>query len=43
MISDADQLVKSLKESTYFHALLKDKTLTRKVADVAFNSKFYKA
>jgi hypothetical protein len=43
MISDADQLVKALKESTYFHALLNDNTLTRKVSDAAINSKFYEA
>jgi len=35
MMSDADQLVKALKESTYFRALLDDKILTRKVSDVA--------
>jgi AbiU2 len=43
MISDADQLVRALKESTYFHTLLNDSTLTRKVSDAAFNSKFYEA
>jgi hypothetical protein len=43
MMSDADQLVKALKESTYFHTLLDDKNLTREVADVVFNSKFYQA
>jgi hypothetical protein len=41
MVSDVDQLVKALKESTYFWASLEDKTLTRKVADVAFNSKYH--
>jgi hypothetical protein len=43
MMSDADQLVKALKESTYFHALLNHNNLTRKVSDVAFNSKFHDA
>lgn len=41
-ISDADSLIKALKESTYFHVLLEDKTLTRKVADTAFSSKYYR-
>jgi hypothetical protein len=40
MTSDADQLVKALKESTYFRALLDDRFLTRKVCDVAFKSKY---
>jgi hypothetical protein len=39
-LSDADQLMKAMKESTYFRALLDEKTLTRKVADIAFNSKY---
>ena len=43
MLSDADQLVKALKESTYFLALLDDTTLTRKVSVVAFKSKYYEA
>ncbi len=43
MVSDADQLVKALKESTYLWDLLEDKTLTRKVADVAFKSKYHEA
>jgi hypothetical protein len=42
-LSDADSLVKALKESTYFHAILNDKTLTKKAADVAFASKYYEA
>jgi hypothetical protein len=42
-MSDADQLLKALKESTYFRALLDDRAVTRKVADVAFNSKYYEA
>ena len=42
-MSDADQLMKALKESTYFRALLDDETLTRKVSDVAFNSKYREA
>ena len=43
MVSDADQLVKTLKESTYFWALLEDKTLSGKVGDVAFKSKYREA
>lgn len=42
-LSDADQLVKAMKESTYFRALLDDETLTCRVADVAFNSKYHDA
>ncbi len=42
-LSDADSLVKALKESTYFHALLNDKKSTRNCADVAFGSKFAEA
>lgn len=38
MISDADCLVKALKESTYFHSTLDDHALTRRVADIGFNS-----
>jgi hypothetical protein len=43
MMSDTDRLVKTLKESLYFRALLDDNTRTRKVSDVAVNSKFYRA
>jgi hypothetical protein len=43
MMSDADQLVKALKESAYFRTLLDDSALARKVSDVAFNSKYYEA
>lgn len=39
-LSDADDLLKALKESTYFRALLADNQLTQECADVAFNSKF---
>jgi AbiU2 len=42
-LSDADSLVKALKESTYFHTLLDDKTLTKKSGDVAFASKYFEA
>jgi transcriptional regulator with XRE-family HTH domain len=42
-LSDADSLVKALKESSYFRALLKDEKLTQKCADVAFGSKFAEA
>jgi len=43
MMSDADQLVRAIKESTYFHVLLDDRNLTRRVSDVAFSSKYYGA
>lgn len=39
-LSDADSLVKALKEGTYFQVLLNDKETARKSADVAFNSRF---
>lgn len=39
-VSDADQLVKVLQESTYFRAVLACKPLTRNVSDIAFNSKY---
>jgi transcriptional regulator with XRE-family HTH domain len=42
-LSDAERLVKALKESTYFQTLLADKTLTSKCADVAFGSKYSQA
>lgn len=42
-MSDADQLVKAIKESTYFRALLDDDALTRKASEAAFNSRFYDA
>jgi len=41
MMSDADQLVRAIKESTYFHVLLEDRDLTRRVSEVAFSSKYY--
>ncbi len=40
MLSDAESLIKALKESTYFWDLMNDQTLATKVADVAFTSKF---
>jgi hypothetical protein len=43
MMSDADQLVRAIKESTYFHVLLRDGNLTRRVSDVAHSSKYYGA
>jgi len=43
MMSDADQLVRAIKESTYFQILLDDRNLTRRVSDVAFSSKYYEA
>ena len=36
-MSDAELLVKALKESTYFHASLDDRGLTTKIVDIAFN------
>lgn len=42
-LSDADQLVKALKESAYFRDLLDDGTLTLKVDDVARHSKYHEA
>jgi transcriptional regulator with XRE-family HTH domain len=42
-LSDADSLVKALKESTYFQTLLDNKETTKQSADVAFNSKFSEA
>jgi hypothetical protein len=43
MISDADSLVKALKESTYFHRTLDNHALTQQVADIGFNSEFTNA
>jgi thermostable 8-oxoguanine DNA glycosylase len=40
-VSDAEQLVKALQESTYFRALLADRDLTRIVTDVAFSSQYH--
>ncbi|MFZ1992221.1 MAG: helix-turn-helix domain-containing protein [Alphaproteobacteria bacterium] len=42
-LSDADSLVKALKESTYFQTLVADRTITSKCADVMFGSKYSKA
>ena len=42
-LSDADSLVKAIKESTYFHNLLNDKKLTQKCADIAFGSQYSEA
>ncbi len=41
MISDADQLVLAIKESTYFRVLLDDKNLARRILDVALSSKYH--
>lgn len=43
MISDANSLVKALKESTYFHRALDDHIITRRVADIGFDSEFTNA
>ena len=43
MISDADSLVKALKESTYFHCALDDHALSGRVADIGFESEFTNA
>jgi transcriptional regulator with XRE-family HTH domain len=42
-LSDADSLMKALRESSYFQTLLADKKLTSKCADVAFGSKYASA
>jgi hypothetical protein len=42
-LSDADMLVKALKDSTYFRTLLDGKETTRRASDVAFGSKFFDA
>jgi HEPN superfamily AbiU2-like protein len=42
-LSDADTLVKALKESTYFQILLDDKTLAQKCADIAWTSRYSQA
>ena len=42
-LSDAESLVKALKESTYFHGLMSDREITQKCANVAFGSKYYHA
>lgn len=43
LLSDADSLVKAIKESTYFWTLLKDTKFTEKCADVALGSKYSEA
>jgi AbiU2 len=43
MISDADSVVKALKESTYFHAALRANEITQILADIASNSEFSEA
>jgi hypothetical protein len=42
-LSDAELLIKAVKESTYFHAALQDRALTGRVGEIAFNSKYYSA
>lgn len=42
-LSDADSLVKALKESTYFHASLADRTFATRCAEIAFTSKYSEA
>jgi hypothetical protein len=42
-LSDAEQLVLALKESTYFRTMLDDKATTMRCADVAFESKYHAA
>ena len=42
-MSDAELLLKAVKESTYFHAALEDRALTSQIGDIAFNSKYYNA
>jgi hypothetical protein len=43
MMSDADQLVKALRESKYFWALLEDRATTRLASDAANKSKYHEA
>ena len=43
MVSDADQFLKALKESSYFHAALKDTTIAGRLLDIAFASRYYEA
>jgi len=43
MISDAESVVKALKESTYFHLALNNNDLTQPLADIAFDSEFTNA
>ena len=40
-MSDADQLVRAIKESSYFRAALDDIAITRRLTDIAFASKYY--
>ncbi len=40
-ISDVDQLVKALQESTYFRAALKDRALTQRLVTIAESSKYH--
>ena len=42
-LSDADSVVKALKESTYFRAMLGDKGLSRPTYDAAQSSKYFNA
>ena len=42
-LSDADQLIRALKESTYFRAILADKGLTRRIDEIASASNFHDA
>ena len=42
-LSDVDQLLKAIRESTYFHAVLDDHALTQRAVDIAFASKFHDA
>jgi hypothetical protein len=39
--SDADQLVKAIRESTYFHAAMKDHSITLRLDDIARASHYY--
>ena len=40
LTSDCDSLVKALKESTYFHEIIRDHSLTQRCADIAVASKY---
>ncbi len=42
-LSDADQLIQALKESTYFRLVLRDTRFAEKFSEMVFKSKYYQA
>jgi hypothetical protein len=42
-LSDADQLIRALKESTYFRLVLSDGSFTEKFYEMVYKSKYYQA